>query len=435
MFQPPRGMRDFGPGEMIRRLYITESVRDVFTRYGFDAVCTPGIESWELLSAKGGGGEAIKEEIYYFRDKSGREMGLRFDLTTSLARFVSANPQIPKPFKAYQIGRVWRYDRPQAGRYREFWQADADIIGSSSMACEAELLSLASECLEKLGFEDFVVRLNSRKILNAVLEFLGVGRAKAPAVFRALDKLSKTGEKAVLDELKKSGVKQKDAKDLLEIAGISGKPGRIAEEYMKSIGQFEEGKEGLEEVREIEERMKAYSMKGKVILDFSLVRGLDYYTGSVFEIALKGKESIGSVSGGGRYDSLIERLGGRYTPAVGISLGIERIAEVMKERGRPELPRTRCDVFVTSVSGEFWKEAVRVASELRRNGISAETDLMGRNIRKQLEHADRKGIPYAVIVGEKEAKSKRYVLKDMKSGVQARLSLSGIVKKVGKVSG
>ena len=190
-FQTPRGTRDFPPEEMMKRQYVFDTIRQVFESFGFSPMETPAFESWELLSAKGGGGEEVKDEIYYFRDKSNRELGLRFDLTVPMARFVASNPQLAKPFKRYQIGRAWRYDRPQAGRFREFWQADVDVIGAEGTDADAECIAVAVEALKRLGFSRFTVRLNSRKVLNSTIKSAGVDAKDAAQVFRALDKLEK----------------------------------------------------------------------------------------------------------------------------------------------------------------------------------------------------------------------------------------------------
>ncbi len=434
-FQPPRGMRDFPPEVMIKRMYVIEKIRETFERYGFSPVCTSAVEYWKVLSRKGGGGEAIKEEIYYFKDKGDRELGLRFDLTTSLARFVSGNPQIPKPFKVYQIGRVWRYDRPQAGRYREFWQADADIIGSPFMDCEAECIALASECLQKLGFENFEIRINNRKVLNGMMEFLGIEKEKQPEVFRILDKLDKIGENGVKKELENKGVKNKTLEGLLAFARMKGKPEKIIEECMQTFAGFSEAEEGLKELREIIEKLKPYNISGKILIDLSLVRGLDYYTGPIFEIEAKGKENLGSISAGGRYDKFIEVLGGKPTPAVGVSLGIERIFDILEEKSRFTLPQTKTEIFVVSVEDSFRTETIKIAQELRRAGFNVETDLMSRNLKKQLEHINRTGIPYALFVGQKEIKTGRYTLRDMNTGKQKEMSVNEIIKELADLRG
>ncbi|NIO21052.1 MAG: histidine--tRNA ligase, partial [Candidatus Aenigmarchaeota archaeon] len=318
MFQTPRGTRDFLPIEMIKRDYILETVRKVFESYGFDPLETPAFEEWNLLAKKGSGGEEIKNEIYYFKDKSNRELGLRFDLTVPMARVVAVNPQLSKPFKRYQIGRVWRYDRPQAGRYREFWQADVDIVGAKSVEADLECIVVMVEVLKKLGFEKFSVSLNNRKVLNGMIEFVDIPKKKSPAVFRILDKLEKIGDKDVKKELK-SEINPKKAEKLLELINRRGEPKEILEKEMKVLGSNDTARIGIEELKEIVEKAKVYGIADRIEIDFSLVRGLDldYYTGPIFEISVETKKNVGSIAGGGRYDNLIELYGGNWTPATG----------------------------------------------------------------------------------------------------------------------
>lgn len=425
--QPPRGMRDFLPEEMLRREYVFAVMKTIFERYGFDPAETPALEYWELLARKGGGGDAIRDEIYSFRDKSNRELGLRFDLTVPLGRIAASNPQLPKPFKRYQIGRVWRYDRPQAGRYREFWQADADIVGSPGLDAEAECLAVAVSVLEDLGFRDFAIRLNSRKILKGLAEIAGLPKGRIPAAMRALDKLEKTGEKAVLKEMAERRISRKMASKLLGLVKASGTPSSIRR-GMKKAGEYTRVREGLDELACIMRKCGAYGIKKRMVVDFSLVRGLDYYTGPIFEIAVRSGKNLGSVAGGGRYDSLVETLGGPWTPAVGISLGVERIVEIMVSEGMFRLPPGRTDVFVAAAEDSVRDSAVSVCQRLRLAGINAQTDLMKRSLKRQLEYADKMKIPYAVLVGGKELRKKRFVVKDMRKKVQSEMSLERIIK-------
>ena len=429
--QTPRGTRDFMPEEMIKREYLLEMVKMVFHDYGFQPMETPAFESWELLAKKGSGGEAIKDEVYYFRDKGKRELGLRFDLTVPMARVVAANPQLPKPFKRYQIGRVWRYDRPQAGRYREFWQADADIVGSRRMDADAECIALAVNALMQLGFRKFRVRVNSRKILNGVMEIAGVKGAKQSAVLRALDKLEKIGEKAVRKELART-IKPGQSRQIMDAIALKGSPSKMLKKG-QDIEESSIAAEGMSELRELVRKAKIYGIEKMIEIDFSMVRGLDYYTGPIFEISIKSERNLGSVAGGGRYDNLIELYEGKWTPAVGISLGIERIYEIMEEEGMFSQPRTRTEMFIVSVDDSTRDAALRIAQELRASFVNVETDLMGRDMRKQLKHANSAGIPYAVIVGPAELKKKRFTIKDMKSGKEVGMSVQQIVKKFGKI--
>jgi histidyl-tRNA synthetase len=400
-FQPPKGTRDLMPEDAARMQKVVEIVRAVFERYGFRPLVTPAFENFELLAAKGGLGEGVKDEIYYFKDKSNRELGLKFDLTMPLARVVSSNPQIPKPFKRYAIERVWRYDNPQALRYREFWQADVDIVGSKSLDADAEVIAVACKVLEELGFKDFKIRLNDRRLLDNFLKTIGVGNAMD--VFRSVDKLDKVGEEGVEKELKEKGLKDQKIKEIFRFLNSGSK----------------------KEFKPLMEKLAAYGCEKYMEADFSLVRGLEYYTGVVFEISLDANVSCG---GGGRYDNLIKAVGGMDLPATGISLGLDRILEVMKERKMFDW-KTTTEVFVANV-GNTEKDAIKISEELRKEGLQSQTNVMEWNLDKQLEYADKIGVPYVVIVGEKELKAKKLKLRDMKSKKEEELVLKDIMKKL-----
>lgn len=431
MFKTPRGTRDFLPKEMMKRNFILETVRGVFESYGFDQMETPAFEEWELLSKKGSSGDEVKNEIYYFKDKSNRELGLRFDLTVPMARVVAGNPQLTKPFKRYQIGRVWRYDRPQAGRYREFWQADVDVVGSKSIDADLECMVVMIEVLKDLGFKKFSVRLNNRKILNGIVDFVDIKKSKTPDVFRILDKIEKIGEKAVLADLRKK-ISPKKAKQLLELIKKRGKPEEVLEREMKALGSNDTARIGLEELQEIVEKAKVYGVSDFIEIDFSLVRGLDYYTGPIFEISIETEKNVGSVAGGGRYDNLIELYGGRWTPATGISLGVERICEIMEDEKMIRLPDTKTIVFVATVEDSLRNDALRIAQKLRKVGIPTQTDLMGRNMNKQLDYVNKARIPFTLFVGEKELKSKRFNVKNMFTGEQRIMTIDVMIKAFSK---
>jgi histidyl-tRNA synthetase len=429
-YQPPRGTRDFMPEEMGRRQYIIDTVRKVFESFGFEPLDTPAFESWELLSKKGSGGEEIKNEIYYFKDKSDRELGLRFDLTVPLARVVASNPQMPLPFKRYQIGKVWRYDRPQAGRMREFMQMDVDVVGTERADADAECMAVAFEALKELGFRNFEIRLNNRKVLNGLVEFVGVPPNLSKATFRVLDKIEKVTREETVKELVRIGVDSGVVNKLMQMIETKGRPATTLAATSKKLKDTPAAEEGLRELGEIAALSKAYGFEKNLVIDFSLVRGLDYYTGPIFEISVKAGKNVGSVSGGGRYDRLIGLYGGKQVPAAGISLGIERIYEIMKTENMFRDAGKRRSVFVISVNDSVRKKALEIARKLRSEGINAEADVMGRDLRKQLDYANRKGASCALIVGPKEVKARKYTLRDMKTGKESKLSLESIIKKM-----
>jgi len=413
-FQAPKGTRDLFPEDAEKLQKIIEIIRSIFEKYGFRELITPSFESFELLSKKSG--EAIRNEIYYFKDKSERELGLRFELTASFARILASNPNLSKPFKRFEIGKVWRYDNPQAMRWREFWQADIDIAGSASPLADVECLATVCECLEKLGFKDFFIRLNNRKLLQSVFKNFVEANAVAD-VFRTIDKLDKIGEEGVSNELKKKGINPKKVLEFIKISGTN-------QEIINKLKNFE--CEGLDEIIQALDYAKGFGIDKKIKLDLSLVRGLEYYTGLVYEVFLGADLSCG---GGGRYDKLVESLGGNPTPMTGISLGLERILELMKNKKMFE-EDNKTKVFVANVNEKVKNEAIKIAQELRKEGINCQTDLMSRSLSKQLEYADNMEIPYVLIVGEKEVKSKKFKLKDMKKKTEKEIPITKIKEKL-----
>jgi histidyl-tRNA synthetase len=421
-FQTPKGTRDLMPEDAAKLQKLIDVVRSVFEKFGFVPIFTPAFEDFNLLSAKGGLGEAVKDEIYYFKDKSDRELGLRFDLTMPLVRVIASNPQLKLPFKRYAIGRVWRYDQPQAMRYREFWQADVDVVGSDSVMADVDCLAATCDCLEQLGFQDFFVRINNRKVVQAVFEKSLAGE-NIGGVFRTIDKLDKIGEDGVKAELQQKVTDTRSVAKIIKFLKISGSNSAIIKKLQKKYGELD----GVTELEELFRLAKEFGIAKRLKLDLSLVRGLDYYTGAVFEIELGEGLSCG---GGGRYDNLVKDVGGSAVPATGISLGISRIFEVMKKDkmfdGLPSAVRA----FVANTDNKLLPQAVKVAKRLRKKEIPCQTDSMGRNLTKQLEYADSIGVDYVVIVGEKELKEGMYVLKDMKLKTEDRLKLGEIIKRI-----
>lgn len=395
MFQTPKGTRDLAPQEARKFQFVIDTVRNVFEKYGFNPLYTPAFEDFKLLSAKSG--ESIKDEIYYFQDKSKRELGLRFEFTASLARFISNNPNLPKPFKRYQIGSVWRYDQPQAMRFREFMQADIDIIGSGSILADLEVLSCFSESMDKLGFKDYYIRVNSRKIMEEKLKQFG----DIKEIFRSIDKMDKIGDKGVIDELKS---KKLDSDKIMKVIRELKPEGEIEELFKSSK------KSGLDK------RLK---------FDSSLVRGLDYYSGLVFEVyASKGL----SCGGGGRYDNLIKIIGGPDLPATGISFGVDRLVGLMDELKLFKLDDKR--IFIVAVSDSVRDDVVKICRELREKGVKCDYDLMNRKLTKQLNYASSMEFPFVAVVGEKEIKEKSVKLKDMKTGKEKMVKIKDFRKAV-----
>ena len=409
----PKGMRDFLPGDMIIRKQVFELIESVYKKYGYRPLETPAMEYLEVLKAKAG--EGIEGEIFEVEGSTGEnKYGLRFDLTVPLARIASNNAE-PKPFKRYSISQVWRKEEPQRGRFREFWQADVDIVGSKEMRADAEIISVAREVVMRAGFTKPRILINNRKIMDAIVEKLDLGDS-GNKILRILDKIDKNGRDAVREELKKV-VGEVAAKKILKLVQMEG----TNEEKLAQVEPI--CVEGVEELRDL-----INLCNFEVEVDLALVRGLGYYTGPVFEIQIS--EEIGSIAGGGRYDGLLE-LYGQKDCATGISIGIERLITLMKERKEQEKEtnlKTYTKIFVACVKPESYLYSMKVANELRNAGISTETDLNNRNLRKQMEYANSLGIPYVIVIGEKEEKEKKVTLKDMKSGEEKVLSISEAIK-------
>ncbi|MEM4347881.1 MAG: histidine--tRNA ligase [Candidatus Altiarchaeota archaeon] len=422
-----KGMRDFSSEDMILRNFVLNTIRKGFEIFGFEPLETPALEYWSTLSAKGAGGSEILNETYVFKDKGNRDVALRYDLTVPLARFIAMNPNLPLPFKRYQIDRVWRYSDVAKGRLREFLQADIDTIGSDSMLADAEVISCAIFILKKLKFREFSVRLNNRKILSAIIKFSGVNEDKEIEVLRVIDKLDKIGKECVRDELSKI-ISSEKIERIFDILDICGEPEKILQCAEELVGESPEGKEGISELKKLLSYLNKFGNYSEVKIDLSLARGLDYYTGPIFEISAT--ENIGSIAGGGRYDKMIGIFLGREIPATGISLGIERIIEIIKERKIFSFEKTNTKVFVASTNETLFEETLKIANELREKDIPTTIDLRNRNLSKQLEFASSIGIPIVLIVGQKELREGKVTLRNMKTGEQKTVEIEKILEEL-----
>jgi histidyl-tRNA synthetase len=395
-----RGMRDLMGQEMQVKNYLMATAVKVFEQYGYEPLDSPVMELWETLSAKGG--EEVEAETFKFKDKGDRDVGLRFDLTVPLARIVATNPHLPKPFKRYALGKAWRYDRPQAGRYREFEQADVDIIGSKSPAADAEVVLITLEFLRRVLGEDYTIRINNRKVLKGMTEKAGVPDDQAFECFRAIDKLDKIGRDGVLKELKDRGIDAKQSEFLIDAITIKGSGTATLQKFRNLLEGSEIGIEGIDELTLMAEIFEESGVSNLVEFDMSLARGLDYYTGPVFEGRYLGKPTVGSILGGGRYDHLIEKFGGQATPATGVSLGIGRLIDVVIARGGAKDLTSPLDVFIAPIKRPMLRYATALQTDLVRNGISCEVDLMDRSLKKLLQQADVKNARFTVIVGDRD---------------------------------
>ncbi|MCS7123205.1 MAG: histidine--tRNA ligase [Candidatus Aenigmarchaeota archaeon] len=389
-FQNVKGTADYFGDEAFLRNNILDDIKEVFEKYGFLPLETPVLETFELLSIKDVG-EQIKSQIYNFKDFGGRHIGLRFDLTLPLARFVANNPNLQLPFKRYQIGKVWRYEDVKKNRLREFYQADIDVVGSDSIEADVEVVACGLEALEKLGIKNFVLRLNNIKVMNSFFRKINLAN-KSLEILRILDKLDKIGKENVKKELRKIGVDEEKIFDFIE---------------NKKIYDISE-LDGSKEIFDFLDLSKIYGFDKKIKIDFSLARGLEYYTGNIFEVSVE--EEKFSIAGGGRYDNLIGKVGKRNLPAVGFSIGVERVFNLLKS----EYKKEQKIVFVANIKKEQKIDAIRIVLKLRENGIKTEYDLKNRDLKSQLEYANNKKIPFVILVGKEEIEKGIFRLKDMK---------------------
>jgi histidyl-tRNA synthetase len=432
---PARGMRDFLPDDVRRRQYVIGVIADVYQRYGFEPLETPAVENIETLMGKyGEEGDRLIFRILK-RGEEGKtgeaDLALRYDLTVPLARVVAEyRAQLPKFFKRYQVQPVWRADRPQRGRFREFYQCDVDAIGSTSMIVERELLSAAADVLTTLGFADFVVKLNHRRLLVGMLDSVGVpGPAHGDALV-ALDKLDKIGRDGVARELESRGVPDSASATLLDLFATVAQAAAVADDdpagYNSEVlarlqGVVEghpAGTQALADLRELAGLCQTSSLGTHLRIDPSLARGLSYYTGAIFEIGVPGL--AGSVAGGGRYDELIGMFLGSKVPACGISLGLERILVVMGERNMfpAAVAATSADVMVTIWNADRAPDAVRLAGELRAAGLRVDLYPEADKIGKQFKYADSRGIRFVAVMGDDEAARGEVAIKDLSTGAQ-----------------
>ncbi len=424
--QNARGTRDLMPEAMHRRLHVMGRIRDAFARAGFEPLETPAFENIETLTGKyGDEGEKLIFRILE-RGEGGREgradLALRYDLTVPLARVVAMNGSLPMPFKRYQMQPVWRADKPQRGRFREFYQCDADIVGSTSRVADAECVALADTTIAALGFSAFEVRLNHRKLLSAIVAAAGAAERES-TVLVAIDKLDKIGRDGVTAELTERGIAADAIARLWDLLAAPTDLDTTAELVGPTAGAH------AAELREVLEHAEALGAR-HVAFDATLARGLGYYTGPVFETVLT-DGGIGSVSGGGRYDGLVGMFAKRQVPAVGVSLGLERLLVVMEERGMLPGTTTETRAMITVFSDETHGDALRLAGRLRASGIPTEVWLGPPGaLGKQFKQAGNKGIPFAIVRGPEEIAAGTAQLKDLRTGAQETVALDTVAARL-----
>ena len=435
----PKGTRDFSPAEMMRRTYIFESIKSVFRTYGFAPLETPSMENLSTLLGKyGDEGDKLLFKILNSGDYAANlsdeqvrqasqicEKGLRYDLTVPFARYVVQHQnEISFPFKRYQVQPVWRADRPQKGRYREFYQCDVDVIGSRSLLNEVELIEIVERVFSKLGI-NVVLKMNNRKILYGIAEAIGHAD-KMMDITVAIDKLEKIGLDNVKAELAARGLEQEAIDKLQPILELSGTNAEKLAKLSEVIGVSETGVKGIEEMSEIFGYVERLGLQLPIELDLSLARGLNYYTGAIFEVKAL-DYAIGSICGGGRYDDLTGIFGLPNTSGVGISFGADRIYDVMVGLELfPEEVNFSTKVLFVNLGAEEQFASMQIIRSLRDAGIAAEIYPEAAKMKKQMEYANRRMIPYVVIIGSNELAERKATVKNMRTGEQLSVEFDAI---------
>ena len=473
--QPARGMRDFLPAEVRKREYVIGVIKEVYERYGFEPLETPAVENIETLMGKYGeeGNQLIFKILKRGVHESTGEadLALRYDLTVPLARVVAEyKEKLPKFFKRYQIQPVWRADRPARGRFREFYQCDVDVLGSKSMIVEAELIAAASDALNRLGFTDFIIRLNHRKILTAILDASNIPSHLHAATLTALDKFEKVGPGGIADGLNATGISSesghrlltllldanvranellKRAKenainqvnDTMSVEEVETIAYRMIAEANESILEriagytfpSKDAEKAIHEIKQVLRLLENVSPRPRVMFDLALARGLSYYTGAIIEINVP--DLAGSLGGGGRYDNLVGMFLGKDVPACGFSLGLERIIVVMSERNMfpRHIERTSADVMVACWNEEAIPEGLRLADEIRKEGVRVLFYPEVRKFPKQMFYADKQNIRFRIIVGPDQIQSGNFEVRDKRTGGSLMLTRATIPTTLGKL--
>jgi len=433
-----KGFRDYPPEEESARQVLLEKTREIYERHGFLPLQTASLEFAETLLGSHYTKDNLKE-LFGFCGPDEVNMALRYEFTVSLARYVAGNPHLPLPFRRYQFGNVWRVDKPGPGRFREFMQCDFDIVGTAAMLADAEIIAVMVETLDYLGIKNFIVRYSNRKLINGLTSFAGIPEDKATDVFRVIDKLEKQGREAVILELgpgrtDKSGDKipglnltDKQIQMLAEFLDLAlDKNNDKLAGVENLLGDIEVSREGITELKEIDTLLKSMDVpKEKADVDITIVRGLGYYTGPVYETTLIDLPDYGSVFSGGRYDNLVSRFSGQKIPATGSSFGVDRMLSALIALNAIQTRKSTADVIVTTMDKSRIDDYLEIVKEIRKSGINAEL-YMGetKNLNKQLKYADKIEIPLAVIGGSDEFEAGTITVKDLRAGREKAMEVS-----------
>ena len=445
----PKGTRDFSPAEVAKRNYIFSTIKTNFEKFGFQPIETPSFENSETLMGKyGEEGDRLIFKIFNSGDYMAKadagllenrdslkltshisEKALRYDLTVPFARYVVQHQnEIEFPFKRYQIQPVWRADRPQKGRFREFFQCDADVVGSNSLWQEVELVQLYDSVFSQLGLAGVTIKINNRKILSGIAEVIGASD-KLIDFTVALDKLDKIGEDGVKKEMLEKGISEEA---IVKVQPLFNFTGTISEKIQKLadlLASSEEGVKGVNELQFICDNVSTLGLQTAFLdLDVTLARGLNYYTGAIFEVSAPKGVAMGSIGGGGRYDDLTGIFGLKNMSGVGISFGLDRIALVIEELGLfPETVLATSKALFLNFGDQEALYAMQAIGKLRKSGIKVELYPDNTKIGKQFQHADKRGIPFAILVGEEEINANEFTLKNLTSGEQQKVDFETLV--------
>jgi len=425
MFKTVRGMRDLLPVDAERMRHVEQVSRTISKLYGYEEIITPVLESYDLLAAKTS--EEIRERMYTFKDLGGRKVALRPEFTASVARLAATKMRNePKPMRLFSAGSLYRYDEPQYGRFREFWQANYELFGSTRPEADAEILILTNDLLKRLGLQNYRFKIGHTEILRGILNQEGLDEGKQNSVRQLLDK--KSWEEA-LAIARDADVSQKCLATLERLFETRGEDAfKVLEGVKETVQGYESALAAVENLWKILELVKDSGTQLEVMVEAGFARGLEYYTGMIFEPYVP--ELDVALGGGGRYDKLIQLFGGESIPAVGVAQGIDRIVLALKKQGvSPKAAKER-SVVVISIKNESMAKALELSDILRKSGLPVEVAVMGRSISRALADADRRGVAYAVIVGPEELKEKKVVLREMKKSEQRTVEISNLTQEI-----
>jgi len=424
-FRTVRGMRDFLPKHAERMRYVEGLSRELAGLYGYEEVITPIVESYKLLAAKSG--EEITQRMYAFKDLGGRKVALRPEFTASIARLVAGKlKNEPKPMRLFCLGSLYRYDEPQYGRFREFWQANYELIGSDKPEADAEILTLTNNLIERLGLRNCHLKIGHMGILRGMLNQENVEEESQNRIMQLLDK--KQWDEALV-AAKDCKVSERCTKTMKKLFDAKGKePSRVLRRVKEEVREYGSAVVAVENLSDILELVRNGGVKFEMVIEAGFARGLEYYTGLIFEPYVPGLDI--ALGGGGRYDKLIELFGGEPTAAVGVAQGIDRFVLAMNKQGIPPRIRNEKRVVLIPISDELKAKAIELSSMLREAKISAEVEVMGRTVSRALEDADRKGATHIILVGSKELREDRVVLRDMKKREQRAVEIENICKEL-----